>query len=161
MNQVKDTLYSSIPRRDSVILKSDVPPLARASSLEGGNYTVIITKVYSPEKRHMKCLNHRIFPIYTYYLKSNVVHSWKETIPLSSVSDGIWSEPGNSKEFYIGNGDEAVEQAAVNSRADRLRSSVIHEQKHFLGERILQRHYELNYVDDSFVPPVVYQSDEP
>ena len=68
-------------------------------------------------------------------MKPIVVHSWKETIPLSSVSDGIWSEPGNSKEFYIGNGDEAVEQAAaVNSRADRLRSSVIHEQKHFLGE---------------------------
>ena len=60
----------------------------------------------------------------------------KDKIPLSSVSDGIWSEPGNSKEFYIGNSEEAAEQAAgVNSRADRLRSSVIHEQKHFLGER--------------------------
>ena len=62
------------------------------------------------------------------------VHSYKDRIPLSSVSDGIWSDPGNSKEFYVGNGDEAVEQAAVNTRADRLRSSVIHEQKHFLGE---------------------------
>ena len=64
----------------------------------------------------------------------------KDKIPLSSVSDGIWSEPGNSKEFYIGNGDETAEQAAgVNSRADRLRSSVIHEQKHFLGEKYYSR----------------------
>ena len=64
-----------------------------------------------------------------------IVRSYKDRIPLSSVSDGIWSDPGNSKEFYVENGDEAVKQAAVvNTRADRLRSSVIHEQKHFLGE---------------------------
>ena len=84
----------------------------------------------------MNCQNNQISPKYTFDLKPNAVHSWKDMIPLSSVSDGIWSEPGNSKEFHIGNGDEAVEQAAaVDSRADRLRSSVIHEQKHFLGKR--------------------------
>ena len=68
---------------------------------------------------------------------TKIVHSYKDRIPLSSVSDGIWSDPGNSKEFDVANGDEAVEQAAVNTRADRLRSSVIHEQKHFLGEILL------------------------
>jgi len=69
---------------------------------------------------------------------TKVVHSYKDKIPLSSVSDGIWSDPGISKEFYVANVDEAVEQAAVvNTRADRLRSSVIHEQKHFLGEILL------------------------
>ena len=82
------------------------------------------------------------FKVYSIYYKVNywldkitkVIHSYKDRIPLSSISDGIWSDPGNSKEFDVANGDEAVEQAAVNTRADRLRSSVIHEQKHFLGE---------------------------
>ena len=67
----------------------------------------------------------------------NIMHSRKDKIPLRSVSDGIWSETGNSKEFhFVMNSDEAAKKAAVvNSRADRLRSSVIHEQKHFLGKR--------------------------
>ena len=57
------------------------------------------------------------------------------------MSEGIWSESENSKEFDFGQVDQATDQAVeqsvlTRSRASRLRSSVIHEHNHFMGKKI-------------------------
>ena len=66
---------------------------------------------------------------------------WKDKIPLTCVSEGIWSKSENRKEFDFGQANQATEQAAEQSvlsrsRASRLRSSVIHEHNHFMGKKI-------------------------
>ena len=70
---------------------------------------------------------------------------WKDSIPLTSVSDR--SESGNSKEFHIEQYKQATEQpVVVSSRANRLQSSVVHEQKHFLGKKIHTLEYKGLYL---------------